>query len=171
MWSKRRVTCSPAPLDTTCLPKHWASWHSLLVRAGGQHEETPERGRGLWARNTGAGLDMIPLPIRPPSLHPGNWTRQASHWPSRRGPALPMRSPQTSFFGKVLFCPLSQEVPPSCFSNRWPVHIGRALQSVVFVSFPFWGVKLFNSKALSAELPRMMSYCLPSENRHLEFFL
>lgn len=37
-------------------------------RLGKQHEETPERGQGLWARNTGAGLGMV---LPPPNPSPG----------------------------------------------------------------------------------------------------
>lgn len=97
-----------------------------------------------------------PLPPHPP---PGSWTRQALHWPSRRGPALQMRSPQTLFFGNVFFCPLCpSRYHPYVFQTGGLCVFGKFCSLLIFVSFPFWGMKLFHSKALFAELPRMTSY-------------
>lgn len=152
--------------------QHCSPGHHLLPKAlGWQHEETPERGQGLWARNTGAGLGTPPPP--------GNWTRRALHWLGSEdedgsAPRLPGQAcfaNQTLVLQGVFSCPLCPNRDHLlCVSNRWLVNTWQALQPIFLISFPLLDVKLFSPRPLCG-IPKNDELLLPSANRQLGFFL
>lgn len=86
---------------------------------------------------------------------------------SRRGLAWKPEALKPSLSFRSVSCPLcpNRKLLLTCFKQ-----VTCELCSLFLYPFHF-GHKAINPKGLSVELPRMASYCLPSENRHVEFFL
>lgn len=114
-WAGRSsITSAPCDLDTTCFPKHQASWAHPCQAQAGQAALGDSEGRGLGQESWWwAGHGRSPPP------HPGNWAGQGPSlswlrgrrcWqhilPPRRGLALESKTLGLLLFGSIFSCPL-----------------------------------------------------------------